>query len=49
MKKNNINANGGLTNPVGRQKYRKLASTKFMYEITEDGIVRNIKSKKVLK
>lgn len=48
-KKNINNANGGLTNPVGKIKYRKIPSQKFLYEISEDGTIRNVKSKKVLK
>ena len=31
------------------KKYRKLKSLKFLYEITNDGTVRNVKSKKILK
>ena len=49
MKKNNINANGELTNPVGKVIYRKLPSQKFLYEISSVGEIRNVKSKKVLK
>ena len=49
MKKNNINANGELTNPVGKIKYRKIPSLKFLYEVSENGEVRNVKSKKILK
>lgn len=47
--KNNDSANGEQTNPVGKIKYRKIPSLKFLYEISEDGEVRNVKSKKVLK
>lgn len=49
MQKNDINANGELTNPVGKIKYRKIPSEKFLYEISEEGELRNVKSKKVLK
>ena len=31
------------------KEFRKLASLKFLYEINKDGVLRNIKSKKVLK
>ena len=31
------------------KKYRKLKSLKFLYEITNDGTVRNVKSKKILR
>lgn len=47
--KNNDSANGELTNPVGKIKYRKIPSEKFLYEISEEGEIRNVKSKKVLK
>lgn len=30
-------------------EYRKLKSLKFLYEINEDGVIRNVKSKKVVK
>lgn len=30
-------------------QYRKLKSLKFLYEINEDGVLRNIKSKKIVK
>lgn len=30
------------------KKYRKLKSLKFLYEITNDGTIRNVKSKKIL-
>lgn len=29
------------------KRYRKIPSTRFLYEISEDGIVRNTKSKKI--
>ena len=29
--------------------FRKLKSLKFLYEINEDGVLRNIKSKKIIK
>lgn len=32
-----------------KKKYRKLKSLSFLYEISEDGELRNVKSKKVLK
>jgi len=47
--KNSLEANGERKNPVGSAKYRKIESLKFLYEITNDGQIRNIKSKKVLK
>ena len=31
------------------KKYRKLKSLKFLYEITNDGTIRNVKSKKILR
>ena len=31
------------------KEFRKLASLKFLYEINRDGVLRNIKSKKILK
>jgi len=34
---------------LNKQKYRKLASLKFLYEISDSGELRNIKSKKILK
>ena len=39
-------------NRVGRnnmKEYRKIPSLKFLYEINEDGVIRNVKSKKILK
>ena len=47
--KNNDSANGERKNPVGKIKYRKIPSLKFLYEVSEDGEVRNVKSKKVRK
>ena len=46
MKKNNINANGEPKESRGKLKYRKIPSQKFLYEIAEDGTIRNVKSKK---
>lgn len=31
------------------KEYRKIARTKFLYEIAKDGTIRNIKSKKIMK
>lgn len=31
------------------KEYRKIPSLKFMYEVSKDGIIRNVKSKKILK
>lgn len=36
-------------NPELKIKYRKIPSTKFLYEVSKDGKVRNVKSKKHLK
>lgn len=36
-------------NPVLKVKYRKIPSLKFLYEITVDGKIRNVKSKKHIK
>lgn len=30
-------------------EFRKIKSLKFLYEINEDGVLRNIKSKKIIK
>ena len=30
-------------------EYRKVKSLKFLYEVNEDGVIRNVKSKKILK
>jgi hypothetical protein len=43
---------GRRKNPEGKfmeTKYRKIKSLKFLYEVNEDGVVRNIKSKHPLK
>ena len=37
------------TNPELKIKYRKIPSTKFLYEVSKDGKIRNVKSKKHLK
>lgn len=37
------------TNPELKIKYRKIPSLKFLYEISKDGKIRNVKSKKFLK
>lgn len=29
------------------KRYRKIPSTRFLYEISKDGIIRNVKSKKI--
>jgi len=47
--KNSPDANGERKNPVGKIKYRKLESIKFLYEISDNGVIRNIKSKHVMK
>ena len=47
-----IKLSGDQKNPEGRsnmKEFRKLASLKFLYEINRDGVLRNIKSKKILK
>ena len=37
------------TNPELKIKYRKIPSLKFLYEISKDGKIRNVKSKNILR
>lgn len=32
-----------------KEKFRKIPSLKFLYEVSKDGVIRNVKSKKILK